>query len=413
MVFHTATLAGSGVYTDGSLCRAERMTDRPQSYPHGAELTVEQLSDQPHGHLARLRASEPVSWVPAIGAWLVTRYDLALDVMRNSTTFTVDDPGFSTAQVVGPSMLSLDGDAHDRNRAPFVAPLRPDAARERFTRVVTLNIGRLLDELAPAGGAELRQGFAGPLAAAVLAYALGLSPDDGPRLIALYERIVSGVTAISRGGQLPVDARDAFAALDAMLRERLDRGDDGSVLMAATHSGLSAEQLVSNAAVLLFGGIETTQGMIANAVLALLEHPEAVSQVRARPGLVDAALEESLRLEPAAAAVDRYATADTTLERARIRSGELVRISLGAANRDPAVFENPDRYDLARVNVRRHLAFAAGPHVCLGIHLARLEARLALRAMLERFPHLRLDPDKPSAVSGLMFRKPASLNVLW
>ena len=135
--------------------------------------------------------------------------------------------------------------------------------------------------------------------------------------------------------------------------------------------------------------------------------------MRARPELVDAALEESLRLEPAAPAVDRYAKADITLERGRIRSGELVRVSLGAANRDPAVFENPDRYDLARANVRRHLAFAAGPHVCLGVHLARLEARLALRAMLERFPALRLDPASPSAVSGLVFRKPASLHVLW
>ena len=386
---------------------------RGESFPLGAGLTVDQLSDQPHAHLARLRADEPVSWVPAIGAWLVTRYDLALDVMRDSTTFTVDDPGFSTAQVVGPSMLSLDGDAHDRNRAPFAAPLRPDAARKRFTRVVTLNIGRLLHELDPAAGAELRRGFAGPLAAAVLGYALGLAPDDGPHLIDLYDRIVSGVTAISGGGQLPADASDAFAALDAVLRERLDRGADGSVLQAATHSELSTEQLISNAAVLLFGGIETTEGMIANAVLALLEHPEAVAQVRARPELVDAALEESLRLEPAAAAVDRYAKADITLERGRIRSGELVRVSLGAANRDPAVFENPDRYDLARANVRRHLAFAAGPHVCLGVHLARLEARLALRAMLERFPALRLDPASPSAVSGLVFRKPASLHVLW
>jgi cytochrome P450 len=153
--------------------------------------------------------------------------------------------------------------------------------------------------------------------------------------------------------------------------------------------------------------------MIANAILALFEHPEALAQVRARPELVDAALEESLRLEPAAAAVDRYATKDTTPEGARIRAGDLVRVSLSAANRDPAMFGRPDSYDLTRPNVRRHLSFAAGPHVCLGVHLARLEARLALRSLLERFPRLRLDPDKPSAVQGLVFRKPGSLHVLW
>ncbi|HEY2436805.1 MAG TPA: cytochrome P450, partial [Solirubrobacteraceae bacterium] len=231
-------------------------------------------------------------------------------------------------------------------------------------------------------------------------------------LITLYDRIVGGVTAISGGGEVPTDAREAFASLDVLLREAL-AGDDGSILGEAAASGLTAAELVSNAAVLLFGGIETTEGMIANAVLALLEHPEATARARAAPELVDAAVEESLRLEPAAAAVDRYATSDVELDRVRIPAGDLVRVSLNAANRDPAVFERPDSYDLARAGARRHLAFATGPHVCIGVHLARLEARLALRAIIERFPGLRLDPEHPSAVTGLVFRKPVSLNVLW
>jgi cytochrome P450 len=381
-----------------------------EAFPLGAELTVEQLSERPHAHLGRLRAHEPVSWVPAIEAWLVTRYDLALAVMHDPDTFTVDDPRFSTARVIGPSMLSLDGDEHAANRAPYAGPLRPAAVRERLTAVVTEQIVRLLEGIAPAGGAEMRRGFAGPLAAAVLAKALGLGAEEAPTLIALYDRIVGGVTSISAGGELPDGAREAFATL-AVILQAAPRG--GILEAAAVGSDLTAEQLVSNAAVLLFGGIETTQGMIANALLALLEHPEAVAQVRARPELVEAAVEESLRLEPAAGAVDRYATADTVVGGASIRAGDLVRVSLSAANRDPAVFEDPDSYDLARPNLRRHLAFAAGPHVCLGVHLARLEARLALRALLERFPGLRLDPDKPSAATGLVFRKPSTLHVLW
>ncbi len=333
---------------------------------------------------------------------------MALAVMHDTDTFTVDDPRFSTARVIGPSMLSLDGDEHATNRAPYADPLRPAAVRERLAQVVTDEIARLLDGLAPAGEAEMRRGFAGPLAATVLAKALGLG-GEAPTLIALYDRIVAAVTSISAGRELPDQAREAFATLDVMLRE----APAGGILDAAARSDLNAEQLVSNAAVLLFGGIETTEGMIANALLALLEHPDAVAEVRARPELVEAALEESLRLEPAAGAVDRYATADAVLGSASISAGDLVRVSLSAANRDPAVFEDPDSYDLARPNARRHLAFAAGPHVCLGVHLARLEARLALRALLERFPRLRLDPDKPSAVSGLVFRKPRSLHVLW
>jgi cytochrome P450 len=385
---------------------------KTERFPLGAQLTVEQLSGQPHAYLARVRADEPVSWVPGLGAWLVTRYDLALAVMHDADAFTVDDPAFSTARVIGPSMLSLDGEAHGRNRGPFAAPLRPAAVAERFTSVVTQSVERLLDQLAPAGAAELRRGFAGPLAAAVLADGLALAPEQAPHLIALYERIVGGVNAISAGEPLRADARDAFASLDAMLRGTLG-GDERSLLPGDAACALTAEELVANAAVLLFGGIETTEGMIANAILALLEHPEAAARVRGAPELVEAALEESLRLEPAAAAVDRYARADIALGGARIRAGELVRVSLSAANRDPAVFDNPDRFDLGRPNVRRHLAFAAGPHVCLGVHLARLEARLAVHGIVERFPRLRLDPNKPSSATGLVFRKPAALSVLW
>jgi hypothetical protein len=129
--------------------------------------------------------------------------------------------------------------------------------------------------------------------------------------------------------------------------------------------------------------------------------------------LLDAAIDESLRLEPAAAVIDRYATVDLELGRAPIAAGELVRISISAANRDPAVFADPDVFDLTRVNHRRHLAFAQGPHVCVGVHLARLETRAALQALLELAPGLRLDPSRTSEVRGLVFRKPPRLDVLW
>src|SRR5205807_3435611 len=139
---------------------------------------------------------------------------------------------------------------------------------------------------------------------------------------------------------------------------------------------------------------------------------EALEAVRRDSSLIDSAIEESLRLEPAAAVVDRYATREVELAGARIAKGDLVRVSIAAANRDPAVFPNPDAFDLHRPN-KRHLAFAQGPHVCLGVHLARLEARTALQALLDRMPDLRLDPERPSKITGLVFRKPDELNVLW
>ena len=124
------------------------------------------------------------------------------------------------------------------------------------------------------------------------------------------------------------------------------------------------------------------------------------------------ALEESLRLEPAAAVVDRYATCDVTLAGAEIRRGDLVIVSLAGANRDPDVFPEPNRYDVRRPNARRHLAFASGPHICLGMHLTRLEALATVTALLTRLPDLRLIPGSPPP-RGLVFRKPAALTVEW
>jgi cytochrome P450 len=169
-------------------------------------------------------------------------------------------------------------------------------------------------------------------------------------------------------------------------------------------AGLSAAEVRSNVAVLLFGGIETTEGMIANALLHVLAEPVAREEL-------PAAVEESLRLEPAAAVIDRYATGDTELGGVEIATGELVRISITAANRDPAVFPDPDRFDPARENAGRHLAFAAGPHVCVGMHLARLEAHVALATLLERLPGLELA--RPAEIRGLIFRKPPELWCRW
>jgi cytochrome P450 len=381
----------------------------------GATVTLDQLEDDPHPALARLREHEPVAWIPPLDGWLVTRYDLVLEAMRDPGTFTVDDPRFSTAQVIGPSMLSLDGDEHARHRAPFVAPFRPTAVRERFADATAAEAHRLIDGLEPAGAGELRRGFAGPLAAAIVTRALGQDRDDVPLVLECYDAIVSSVTEITAGRGEGERGRRAFARLGTRLKSVID-GPDGSSLLASAAGGsskLTDEQIASNAAVLLFGGIETTEGMIANALLHLLGTPDTLAQARADPGLLDAAIEESLRLEPAAAVIDRYATKDTALGGTAIARGDLVRLSIAAANRDPAVFDDPNRFDLTRTNARRHLAFAHGPHVCVGVHLARLEARTGVAAVLARLPELRLDPERPATIRGLVFRKPPTLHVVW
>jgi cytochrome P450 len=384
------------------------------AFPLGAATRLAELEHDPHPHLARLRASEPVSWIPALDGWLVTRHDLALQVMRDAARFTVDDPRFSTAQVVGPSMLSLDGHPHDEHRQPFAPPFRPLAVRERFADTVAADAGGLIDAFAADGRIELRRAFAGPLAAITVARALGVDPDEVPSLLRWYEAIVASVTEITGGGSASQRGVDAFDQLDARLKRVIADHDHASLLGdAAADSSLGRDAIVSNAAVLLFGGIETTEGMILNAVMHVLANSGWASRALTEPGALELCVEESLRLEPAAAMVDRYATEDTRLGETDISAGDLLHLSITGANRDPSVFAEPDRFNPERPRVRRHLAFAHGPHVCLGVHLARLEATLGVGALLARLPLLRLEPGRRAAARGLVFRKPPELHVAW
>lgn len=355
-------------------------------------VTVEELERDPHPALARLRASEPVAWLPALSAWLVTRYDLADHVLRDPATFTVGDPRFSTARVVGRSMLSLDGAEHARHRGPFHRSLRP---ADRFATFVADETRRLVAALPP-GHAELRRGLAGPLAVAVVTEALGVSGADTATVLGWYDAIVSAVSGVSAGRAIPPEGPAAFAALRARIESAVP--------------GLDLDETASNTAVLMFGGIETTEGVISNLVVHVLSNSDARDAVIADRSLIVAAVEESLRLEPAAAVVDRYATRDVDLCGAAIRRGDQVTVSVAGANRDPDVFAEPDRFDMHRANARQHLAFARGPHVCIGMDLARLEAATALAALLE-LPGLRLAED--TAARGLVFRKPPVVHVLW
>jgi cytochrome P450 len=412
-------------------------------------VELAELEADPHPVLARLRAAAPVCWVPVLGAWLVTDYGLAVRVLRDWRTFTVDDPRFSTARVVGPSMLSLDGVQHGRHRTPFTGAFRPEEVHARLASFTRAEARRLVAAIQPRGQAELRRAVAGPLAAAVMAEALGLGRADPAAILATYDGIVAAVQAAAgapQEGHAPDAAgAAAFADLAVSLRDVLAAPPPASLLAEAAGSvaeaagsvaeaagslagaagsvaggpkgtragALTEAEAISNAAVLLFGGIETTEGMIVNAVLHLLSHPDQLALVIADGQLVAAAIEESLRLEPAAAVVDRYATADAELGGARIQAGEQVTVSIAGANRDPAVFADPDSYQIRRRDAARHLTFAHGPHFCLGAHLARLEARIAIETVCGMLPRLRLDPRHPAAPRGLVFRKAPELRVLW
>ena len=375
--------------TPSSSCSSGSSRDLP---------TLDQLERDPHTVNHRLRAQGPITWVEALGGWYVTGRDAAIAVLRDDETFTVDDPRFSTARIIGRSMLSLDGAEHRRHRRPFVQPFQPDALRFETADAAPADeaiadIARRLAEPLRNGRRELRASYAGPLAVESVLGVLGLTSLDPVEVRGWYTTIVAAVQSADTIDS-DTEAHDAYLALGRAVLE------SGSHVVGVALDSLRPEEVASNVAVVLFGAIETVEGTIANAFAHVLRHPEIAESAAAA-----ALVEESMRLEPAATVVHRYARADIDCFGAPIGAGDFVSVSLAGANRDPEYFDDPDSFDPFRATPRHHLAFATGPHACLGSHLARLEARIAL----EVAPSLRLEPDADVEPRGLIFRKPPAL----
>lgn len=379
----------------------------------GASITVDQLTTNPYPALAQLREHEPVAWLPELGAWWVTRRDLAVEAMRDAACFTVDDPRFTTAAVLGPSMLSLDGSEHERHRSPFAPGFRPGVLRENFDEFLAHEVASLLSKADPAG-TELRTALAGPLAVNTISRFLGLEGVTSDEVLAWYRSIAKAITDLTVNGSIdPVD-HAAVGEIWQRVQAIIDDDRASAVLKSVQDSGLlRPDELTSAAVVVMFGAIETSEGMTTNVLWHLLNTPGAWARVRDDRSLLPNAIEESLRLEPAACFIDRYATTDAQLGGVTIPAGDLVTISLLAANRDPAYFDRPDDFVLDRPNAKQHVTFVQGPHGCLGLHLARMETTAAVNGVLDLVPEPVVDSARSTAPAGLIFRKPDQLWITW
>jgi len=402
---------------------ASEAADRNARFPVGAAITIDQLTGDLHPTLKRLRTTEPISWLPAIGGWLVTDYRTAVEILRDPVRFTVDDERFTTGRVVGPSMLSTDGDEHQAHRRPFESMFRRAPVVE-FTDAIRRTARQLVTGFEPDGGAELRTAYAAPLATSVIASFLGFhdgsrsaaaEAEVDQRLLSAYRTIVDTVVGLGTGTSQPGDAAGAMADLGELVDRAVRHG--GPMAELADRDDVSSDRLRSNIAVILFGAIETCEGMTANAITHVLADGAAVRRFRTGTVKVDRVVNESLRLEPAAAVVDRYATAEIEFAGPAgpvpIAVGDLVEVSLAGANRDPSVFVDPDRFDPDRAKVGQHLAFARGPHVCLGLHLAKLQTSIALDVLLEELPTIQLDDARSTPPRGHIFRKPERVTARW
>lgn len=395
---------------------AEEDARRRTRFPRGAAITFADLDEQGRvGALDELREAEPVSWVPALGGWLVTGHALAREVLSPRSGFTVWADANLVRASLGVMMLTSDGDAHDRQREPFDQPFRMRAVSERFSRPVADRVERLISGLRPLGECELAGDFAAPFAIGVAGDVLGLGLDDVPRIRSFYDAFAGAM--VYDGDPEPQRRADlAREELNAILAAEIGRvraAPDGSLTSAVandTAAGLPDEQLAAQLRVILFGAIETVESLVLNSVLLLLTHPDQRAAVGARPPLLANAMDESMRLIPPVAFIERWTSAPSVLGGVQLEPGEFVGVSTIAANRDRQVFAEPSRFDVTRANARHHLAFSFGVHHCLGFNMARMQGEAAVGAILQ-LPGLELaGADEPR---GFAFRKPEHVRLRW
>jgi len=411
-----------------------------ESYADGARaprfdpLSAEYLAD-PYPFLARAREAAPVFYADTIDHWVVTRHGDIRHIFRNPPLFSAQnanaplrppcahavkaltDGGWRSV----PTLANVDPPEHTRVRKIANAAFTPRhvAALEPFIRDL---VARFCEDRFRGGGTDLIRSLAWDLPVLVLFKILGIPDSEVERVkTGSWNRIIFVYGRPDDDEQ--VRAADGMAMFwryaEDLVAARLaePRDDFTSAIVHAADSrgaGLTPQQAATVVLNLLFAGHETTTGLLGNAFRQLLSHRAAWNDVCADPGLVPNAVEEVLRLDSSVIAWRRKTTAATEIGGVPVPSGANLLLALGAANRDPRVFPDPDRFDIRRENARDHLSFGAGPHLCLGAPLARLQTRIAIEELSQRFPSLRLrDAGAPAFAPNVSFRGPLSLPVVW
>jgi cytochrome P450 len=386
----------------------------------GTEISVEQLESDPYPIYKQLRAEEPVCFVDSVGLWLVTRWDDVQHVDKSPEVFTGETEPSTLRRTFGANLLASEGAYHSRIRSIIYPWFRVGAIGDYPDNVIAPIANELVDAFAERGSCELVSEFAEPLSARVLKRALGLGFVEEETLRRWFVELATGAANFERDPEKQAIADSASAEVNETLApviERLEREPDDTLLSSMVHTEVEGERLTreeiqSNLKVMIVGGLQATTDLIALSMWAILSHPDQLEEVHGDAKLVDRAIEEAARWHSPVGTSTRQTTRDTELGGVKLEQGALVAAVLASANHDERNWSEPERYDVHRKE-GSHLAFATGPHLCIGARLARYETRTAWRVLLDRLPGLRLDPERPIEISGWEFRSPHHLHVQW
>jgi cytochrome P450 len=342
----------------------------------------------------------------------VLSYDECHTVLTDADSFSSSIYQQVMGPVMGRTLLEQEGAEHRASRALVSPSFRAKLLERWRSELVEVVVHELIDRFAPRGRADLVREFTFAFPVQVIARLMGLPREDYVRFQQLSIELLSVVYDWDTGIAASVALKEYFGEILAE-RRREPQDDLISTLAQSELDGvrLSDDEIFTFLLLILPAGVETTYRASGNLLVAMLTEPSLLDTLRADRGLLRGAIEEALRWEPPISTVVRVATRDCELGGVAIRSGTNVSVSVAAANRDPKRYPDPDRFDPTRTNIA-HLTFGAGPHVCLGMHLARMETAVAIEALLDRLPDLRLDLRAPTpSITGVAFRSPAALPV--
>ncbi|CAM4403701.1 Cytochrome P450 107B1 [Mycobacterium basiliense] len=377
----------------------------------------------PYTELARLRREQPVQRIDVSAmphqqskpVFIVYRHEDVARVLRDNETFSSAIIIDAFGDVLGRHiMLGMDEPEHGRHRS-LVAKAFSQKALARWEDELVGRVGDgLIDQFAAHGRADLVKEFTFPYPTQIIAGLLGLPREDYPQFQRWSISLLSFTVNPERGRAASLALQEYFAPILAARRHQ-PRDDLISGLAQAQIDGerLSDEEIYSFLRLLLPAGVETTYRSLGNMLFGLLSDTDQLNAVLVDRSLLPQAIEEAVRWEPPLLTITRVATRDAELSGVPIPAGSSVMPMLGAANRQDERYPDPDRFDIFRA-ARAHIGFGHGVHVCLGMHLARLEMRVALNLLFDRLPNLRMDPngDDPH-IRGQVFRSPTSLPVLF
>jgi cytochrome P450 len=377
----------------------------------------------PYTGLAQMRRLNPVQRLDMSGmpheaskpVFMVYRHDEITQVLRDHESFSSSIVISAFGEVFGQQvMLGMDEPEHNRYRSLVSRAFTERALARRQEELVARVANALIDRFAERGRAELVREFTFPYPTQIIAGLLGLPREDYPQFQRWSISLLGFTVNRERGIAASNALKEYFAPILAARRDA-PRDDLISTLAHAEIDGeqLSDEEIFSFLRLLLPAGVETTYRSTGNLLFGLLSNPEQLDAVRSDRSLVTQAIEEAVRWEAPLLIITRVATRDTELAGVPIPAGSAVMPMLGAANRDESRYPDPDRFDIFRAQ-KPSISWGHGVHVCLGMHLARLEMRVALELLLDRLPDLRFDPEgKDPHIHGQVFRSPTSLPVLF